>query len=110
MELTQRKDGNRLVLDIAGKCTVENAAALHEGLLALTTAGKEIALDVSKVEEADVTFLQLLLSTALTQQRNGLTLQRFGELSPAVQNAARVSGFNQTPQLTTFFADEGRDG
>ena len=108
--MTQHEDGNRLVLDIAGKCTVENAAALHERLLAVVTTGKNIALDVSKVEEADVTFLQLLLSTALTLERNGLKLQRCGELSPATLNAARVSGFNQTPQLTTFFADEERDG
>ena len=26
------------------------------------------------------------------------------------RSAARVTGFDQTPQLTTFFADEGRDG
>jgi anti-anti-sigma regulatory factor len=110
MELTQNEDGNRLILGISGKCTVEHAAALHEGLLAAVKADKELVLDISDVQEADITFLQLLLSAALTLERTGKTLQRVGQPSEAAQNAARVSGFNQTPQLTTFFADEGRDG
>ncbi|HWQ09757.1 MAG TPA: STAS domain-containing protein [Holophaga sp.] len=110
MELNQTDDGIRLVLGISGKCTVEHAEALREGLLAAVSTGKALALDISEVQEADVTFLQLLLSTAMTLQRSGATLERVGPASPAALSAARVSGFDQTPQLTTFFADEGRDG
>jgi anti-anti-sigma regulatory factor len=110
MELTRIEEDNRLILGISGKCTVEHAATLHEDLLTALGSAKDLCLDVSDVQEADVTFLQLLLSLALTLERDGKKLLRVGPASPALQNAARISGFNQTPQLTTFFADEGRDG
>jgi len=110
MELTQYEDGNGMVLGISGKCTVENAVELRDALLAVVSMGKPIALDVSDVQEADVTFLQLLLSTALTLERSGRKLERHGQIAQAAVNAARVSGFAQTPQLTTFFSDEGRNG
>lgn len=109
MELTRYDDGHP-VLGISGKCTVEHATSLRDALLEAVRSPQPPALDVSGVEEADVTFLQLLLSTALTLERSGKTLQRHGPVAPAVQSAARVSGFAQTPQLTTFFSDEGRDG
>jgi anti-anti-sigma regulatory factor len=110
MEINQKREGDSLTLAISGKCTVEHAAALREALLQAVAAGGALALDVSGVEEADVTFLQLVLATALTLQRDGKTLLRHGPVSEAAGQAARVSGFDRTPQLQTFFADEGRDG
>ena len=110
MELTRFEDDGRLVLGIAGKCTVEHAATLRQGLLEALAADPRLALDISGVEEADITFLQLVLSTALTVARGGGVLTRHGPVSQAAFAAARVSGFLRTPQLTTFFSDEGRDG
>lgn len=110
MELTRSEDDARLVLGISGKCTVEHAASLREALLAAVSTGKGLALDVSGVSEVDVTFLQLLLSTALTLARDGKSLERSGSVSAAATLAARVSGFDQTPQLATFFADEECNG
>lgn len=110
MELTQLDEGNRRALRIAGKCTVEHAADLRSGLLEAVESGKELVLDIAAVEDVDVTFLQLLLSTALTLERDGRKLARAGALSQEVQSAVRISGFDQVPQLATFFADEGRNG
>lgn len=109
MELTQTDDAGRPVLAISGKCTVEHAAALRQALLA-ALAGGSLTLDVSRVEEVDVTFLQLLLATALTVAREGGTFGRIGALGDACRQAARASGFDQTPQLKTFFAEEDDDG
>lgn len=110
MELHQKREGDRLTLAISGKCTVEHAAALRAALLEAVSAGPKLGLDVSGVEEADVTFLQLLLATALTMEREGASLRRSGALCEAVRQAAHVSGFDQTPPLQTFFADEEHDG
>lgn len=110
MELTQFKDGTTLVLGIAGKCSVEHAAALRDALLAALATSPDLALDVSAVEEADITFLQLLLATATTLEQNGGVLTRHGPMSQAALAAARVSGFTQTPKLMNFFSDEGRNG
>ena len=110
MELTQHNEGTTLVLGIAGKCSVEHAATLRDALLAAVATAPSLALDISGVEEADITFLQLLLSTAITLEQNGGALSRHGPVSQAALTAARVSGFTQTPQLTNFFSDEGRNG
>ena len=110
MEVTQAKDDNGVVLRIVGKCTVEHAVALRDALLEAVGGTQPVSLDISGVEEADVTFLQLMLSTAQTLERSGRKLLRHGPVAPAVQLAARVSGFAQSPKLITFFTDEGRDG
>ena len=110
MELTRTEDGTRFVLGISGKCTVEHATALREGLLEAVGTGRPLALDISGVEDADITFLQLLLATAQTLDRNGRTLVRRGPMAAAAKQAAKVSGFDHTPLLSTFFADGERDG
>lgn len=110
MNVDQTEQDDRLLLTITGKCTVEHAVALRDTLLAATQMPKELALDISAVESADITFLQLLLATERTLAKHGTHLMRSGMLSEAVTDAARVSGFDQTPRLKTFFADEGRDG
>ena len=104
MKLAQREQDGRVVLAIAGKCTVEHATSLREALLAATGLGKPLALDVSGVEDADLTFLQLLLATAQTLDKRGAGLTRAGELPRPLADAARVSGFDHTPRLKAFFA------
>ena len=110
MNVEQTEQDDRLLLTITGKCTVEHAVALRDALLAATQQPKGLALDLSEVEAADITLLQLLLATEQTMAKRGTHLERSGPLSEAVGYAARVSGFDQTPRLKTFFADEGRDG
>ncbi len=110
MELVQRREDGQVVIGLSGKCTVEHARQLRDAMLAAADAPEGLALDLAEVTEVDITLLQLLLSAALTMEACGKTLTRVGELSPAVRDAARVSGFNQSPRLKTFFSDEGRDG
>ena len=106
MELTRLEQGGKPVYAVTGKCTVEHAAALRQALLEAVSANTVLSLDVSGVEEADITFLQLLLATALTLEQSGGSLRRHGPVSPAALAAARVSGFARTPKLANFFSDE----
>jgi anti-anti-sigma regulatory factor len=108
MNLAQHEEEGRLVLAISGKCTVEHAATLRDALLAAAGPGKALALDVSGVEDADLTFLQLLLATAQTLDKRGTCLTRLGTIPQVLAEAARVSGFDRTPRLSAFFATEGR--
>ena len=110
MNVAQREEDGQLVLVISGKCTVEHAASLREALLTATAQGAPLALDVSAVEDADLTFLQLLLATAQTLGKRGTGLTRQGALAPSVAEAARVSGFDRTPRLKDFFADTAPTG
>ncbi|EKO40014.1 MAG: hypothetical protein B193_1235 [Solidesulfovibrio magneticus str. Maddingley MBC34] len=106
MELTRLEQGGKPVYALAGKCTVEHAAALRQALLEAVSVNTVLTLDVSGVEEADITFLQLLLATVLTLEQNGGSLRRHGSVSPAALAAARVAGFSHTPKLANFFSDE----
>ncbi len=106
MELTRLEHDGKPVFAVAGKCTVEHAAALRQALLEAIAAAPVLTLDVSGVEEADITFLQLLLATAVSLEQNGGSLRRYGPVSPAALAAARVSGFARTPKLANFFSDE----
>lgn len=103
MKLAQRDEDAQTVLTISGKCTVEHAVTLRDALLTAVGAGKSLALDVSAVEDADLTFLQLLLATAQTLDKRGAGLVRLGAIPPALAEAARVSGFDQTQRLRAFF-------
>ena len=106
MELTRFEQNGTKVLAVAGKCTVENAAALRQALLEAASDSPALTLDISGVEEADITFLQLLLAAAVTQEQNGGALGRHGPVSQAALSAARVAGFSRTPKLANFFSDE----
>jgi anti-anti-sigma regulatory factor len=108
MNLSQRDEDGRVVLAITGKCTVEHATTLREALLAAIGLGKALALDVSGVEDADLTFLQLLVATAQTLDKRGTCLLRQGPLPQSLTEAARVSGFDQTPRLLPFFSQEAQ--
>jgi len=50
MKLTQSEENGRILVTISGKCTVEHAAALREALLAATSPGKPVTLDLAEVE------------------------------------------------------------
>ena len=106
MELKKLEIDGKTLYAVSGKCTVENAATLHQALLDAVSGSRELSLDLSDVEEADITFLQLLLATALTLEQNGGRLCRHGVVSEAAKAAARVSGFSRTPKLANFFDDE----
>ena len=106
MELTRLDQGGKPVYALTGKCTVEHAATLRQALLEAVAGTSVLTLDVSGVEEADITFLQLLLAAAVTLEQNGGGLRRSGPVSPAAMAAARVSGFSTTPKLANFFSDE----
>jgi len=107
MKLTQSEENGPHPGDHFREMHVEHAAALREALLAATSPGKPVPWTLAEVEDADITLLQLLLATAQTLEKRGTGLSRQGALSPAVGEAARISGFDQTPRLKSFFGRSG---
>jgi anti-anti-sigma regulatory factor len=79
---------------ITGQATVEHMARLREQLLPLLRRGRTLLLDLSSVEKADVTFLQLLLS--LSNSAHSLDMQiavMEDGISPALTEIAMKAGF-----------------
>ncbi len=61
-------DANVVVLTFSGPVTIANSQNTHTRLLAALESGSEVHLECSGVTEADVSFVQLLLSAYRSSQ------------------------------------------
>jgi anti-anti-sigma regulatory factor len=63
-------------VDLSGVMTLRNIADAHAELLQAFAPGTDVVLDLSAVEEADLTFVQLILSAqqSAVAQQLGFTL------------------------------------
>jgi len=89
-EVNKEPDGSRKV-SLFGQATIEHIADALEPVRESVMSGSRVVLDLSEVEEADITLLQLVCSAhkgALS--RGGLVIEG---ASPAVQRAASGAGF-----------------
>lgn len=90
-EITEEADGSARRVSLIGQATIENIAEAHEPLRKSVMSGVSVVLDLSAIEEADITLLQMVCSAhkgALS--RGGLTIEN---PSLAVQRAAAGAGF-----------------
>ena len=88
-----RQEDGKGILVLSGEFTVAEAGALKESLLAAVAACPDLSVDLSGVERADLTFLQLLRSAHLSLSRQGKGLECVGAVPPAVVGVADEAGF-----------------
>ncbi|MDD4951637.1 MAG: STAS domain-containing protein [Desulfovibrionaceae bacterium] len=88
-------EGDKGVLVLAGSFGVEQAAALKEALLELASGHRETAVDLSGVQEADLTLLQLLCATQKTLSQTGRSLACASEVPAILLDIARRAGMAQ---------------
>jgi anti-anti-sigma regulatory factor len=81
------------LLKLAGSLTVERAASIRADLLSLLSEYDVITLDLSKVTDVDLSFVQLLYAAASEAVRLGKELSFSGKLSKEVRAALQVGGF-----------------
>ncbi len=79
-------------LTIAGAMTVQRAAELKGVLVAALARDGRVAIDLSRVTEADVCGLQLLCAAQRTAARSGKRLVFAGRVPDAVRRAAEAAG------------------
>lgn len=82
------------VLVLAGTYTVEHAGDLLEILRAALDRHDSLTIDCTAVEQADLTFIQLLRSAAKTCGGRGGTVSSRGAIPEAVRAAASRVGLN----------------
>ena len=88
MQLNER----HAVIRLEGELTLASAAGLKQRLLEWVASGQDLELDMEKVEQIDVTLLQLLVAAAreAAHQGTGITVRA----STAAESAARDAGFD----------------
>jgi anti-anti-sigma factor len=83
------------LIRLEGEITLATAMELKTLLLQWSAAGKDLALDLERVEEIDITILQLLFATGREVARTGARVTC--RASSAVAVAVRDAGFDQAP-------------
>ncbi len=81
----------RLLLD--GARTVRTADDTHAALLAMTASHAVLEIDCSRVEEADLSFIQLLLAARSGAGRSNRTVRLAQPASGALLDALQRGGF-----------------
>lgn len=61
-------------IQLAGAGGIRNIAHYHDALSEGLSAGTDVGLDLSGMEEADVAFIQLVIAARRSAQARGLTL------------------------------------
>jgi anti-anti-sigma regulatory factor len=84
------------VLEFKDDCTIKTALDLHQMLRAPLANGCPVTIDCSGVEQADVSFIQLLISGQKTFRSRGLDF-RIGDASDALNAAPARSGLHIDP-------------
>ncbi len=92
MNLTVHPNGVTAELTLDADSTIENARALHEALFGPEASHGELVVNMSRVQQIDVTCLQLLCAAHHAATRDGRTL-RLDEVSAAAGNAMELLGF-----------------
>jgi anti-sigma B factor antagonist len=80
MEIRERRSGNRIVVELTGRLTVnDQQGALREAITgALRDGAKDVLLDLSGVRYIDSTRLGELISAHITVSRSGGRLKLIG--------------------------------
>lgn len=84
-------------VDLGGSRTIRNAEETRSLLLEALLAPSPIRLDCSSVEEADLSFVQLLLSARKSAQATGKIVALAPAPSAAFLQAASRAGFSTEP-------------
>lgn len=80
------------LLPFEGRCTVDRAEELRAALLAGLGEKDGITIDLSRVEEADLSFYQLLHSAMVSYRAKGALLTILPNLPEAFRDAADRCG------------------
>ncbi|MDD4731843.1 MAG: Hpt domain-containing protein [Desulfovibrio sp.] len=100
-------DGDTALLRFPEQPGLENAAALHQALLAGLADGRNLKLGLEEVEEADFHCLQMLCAASRQAKENGQELSVEGAVPPELRRHARDLGLLVSAEgcLGTLFGE-----
>jgi anti-anti-sigma regulatory factor len=95
LSLTVDRTETHWLLLMEGDFNMTSSAALQGALLEGLASGTELQLDLERVGDIDITFLQLLWSAERDAQRAGSGF--VSRVSPTAAAVARAAGFERFP-------------
>ena len=97
LQLTQSvsADNSCLQINAAGRLCIDTAAELQQFLLAQATQGSTVKLDLSAIDDIDLTGIQVICSACRTMLDNSRPFQLTGSLPAAVTSAKEALGLQR---------------
>ncbi|MCK9240085.1 STAS domain-containing protein [Desulfocurvus sp.] len=86
--------GTSGTLAFAGQCTIEHAEAMKKALTEALERFEELDLDMSAVEGADLSFLQLVVAAQVEMGKRGRSLSASRGTPPVVADLADQAGMS----------------
>ncbi len=91
--------GSDAAIVLTGRLTIERAAELKDMFAQALDAGDDVSVDLSGVEDADVTFLQVLWAAYTSAGQRGLRISLAGEIPESLKELAGRAGLaDLTPE------------
>ncbi|TVM16884.1 hypothetical protein DPQ33_10750 [Oceanidesulfovibrio indonesiensis] len=98
-ELAPNVSGSDAAVALTGRLTIERAAEIKEMFAQALDAGDDVTVDLSRVEDADVTFLQVLWAAYKSAGQRGVRISLSGEIPEGLKEAAARAGLaDLTPE------------
>lgn len=93
---TKNKKTKALDISMEGHLNVSNISGIQKKLDKIVKKNNSILLDISNVEDADLTFIQLLVGFRQNCQSSNIELKINLDLSPESLELFRRAGFSNT--------------
>ena len=93
MKVTQTETQNKRILKFEGALIIQHAAKVHQELLPLVDADRDIELDLQGISECDTAGIQLLVAARKTAEKIGRQLS-IQKIPPAVGQAMATAGIS----------------
>lgn len=110
IDLSVDKSGDSGTLTLSGSITIQHAAQLKESLLEGVSAAKRLVIDLSEMDRADLSAIQLLCAAHRSLNDKGKPLTVAGTIPEAWHNAVKESGYTgcmNTDDTTGLWTGEG---
>jgi anti-anti-sigma regulatory factor len=88
------------VLSYEGSLGIEQASSLQSAWRFLLESGHSLIINLSRVDDVDLSFIQLVLSAKSSAAKAGLSLQVANLVSPAVLDGFVVAGLIPHKRIT----------
>lgn len=89
-----RGTGPKGTLAFSGECTIEHAAAMKQAFVEAVEKFTELDLDMTGIERADLTFLQLVISAQAELAKDGRVLSASSGTPRVVADLAEDAGMS----------------
>ena len=86
------KDDGVKIIKWVGAAGIEEAAAEKEELLAAFSEAKEVRLDISEVDDIDVSAIQIIIASFHEAEKRGVPFSITGEIPDVIEKFCKSCG------------------